>query len=53
MNEIMVSVYCAVYNHEKYLKQCLDGFVMQKTTFPFEVIVHDYASTDASPEIIR
>lgn len=53
MNKIMVSVYCAVYNHEKYLKQCLDGFVMQKTTFPFEVIVHDDASTDASPEIIR
>lgn len=53
MEQIRVSVYCAVYNHEKYLRQCLDGFVMQKTTFPFEVIVHDDASTDGSAAIIR
>ena len=51
--QIGVSVICTVYNHEKYLRQCLDGFVMQKTTFPFEVIVHDDASTDHSADIIR
>lgn len=51
--QIGVSVCCLVYNHEKYLRQCLDGFVMQKTTFPFEVIVHDDASTDHSADIIR
>lgn len=53
MNEIAVSVYCLVYNHEKYLRQCLDGFIMQKTNFKFEVIVHDDASTDGSADIIR
>ena len=53
MESIGVSVCCTVYNHEKYLRKCLDGFVMQKTTFPFEVIVHDDASTDHSPDIIR
>lgn len=53
MEEIMVSVVCTVYNHEKYLRKCLDGFVMQKTTFPFEVIIHDDASTDHSADIIR
>lgn len=53
MDEIKVSVYCAVYNHERYLRQCLDGFVTQKTNFKYEVIVHDDASTDRSPEIIR
>ena len=53
MNEVAVSVYCLVYNHEKYLRQCLDGFVMQKTNFKFEVIVHDDASTDGSADIIR
>lgn len=52
-SEIMVSVICIVYNHEKYIKECLDGFVMQKTSFPFEVIVHDDASTDRSAEIVR
>ncbi len=50
---IMVSIRCLVYNHEPFLRQCLDGFVMQKTTFPFEAIVHDDASTDGSADIIR
>lgn len=49
----LVSIRCLVYNHELYLRQCLDGFVMQKTTFPFEAIVHDDASTDKSADIIR
>lgn len=51
--EIMVSVQCLVYNHEKFLRQCLDGFVMQKTNFKYEVIVHDDASTDGSIGIIK
>ncbi len=49
----LVSIKCLVYNHEPYLRQCLDGFVMQKTNFPFEAIVHDDASTDGSAAIIR
>ena len=49
----LVSIRCLVYNHEPYLRQCLDGFVMQETTFPFEAIVHDDASTDGSAAIIR
>ena len=50
---IGVSVVCNAYNHEKYIRSALDGFVMQKTTFPFEVLVHDDASTDRTAEIIR
>ena len=53
VNEIMVSVVCNAYNHERYIAQCLDGFVMQKTNFPFEVLVHDDASTDKTADIIR
>lgn len=53
MKDVLVSVRCAVYNHEPYLRQCLEGFIMQKTDFRFEVIVHDDASTDASADIIR
>lgn len=48
-----VSVYCLVYNHEKYLRDALDGFVNQKTNFDYEVFVHDDVSTDGSREIIR
>lgn len=49
----LVTVQCLVYNHEPFLRKCLDGFVMQETTFPFEVLVHDDASTDGSAAIIR
>lgn len=55
MNETqpLVTIHCLVYNHEPYLRQCLDGFVMQKTDFRFEAIVHDDASTDGSAAIIK
>lgn len=49
---ILVTVICFVYNHETYLRDCLDGFVMQKTNFRFVVIVHDDCSTDNSANII-
>ena len=50
---VKVSIQCLVYNHEPYLRQCLDGFVMQKTSFRFEAIIHDDVSTDGSADIIR
>lgn len=48
-----VAIDCLVYNHEPYLRDCLEGFVMQQTDFPFVAIVHDDASTDHSADIIR
>lgn len=48
-----LSILCTTYNHEKFIRQALDSFVMQKTNFPFEVIVHDDASTDGTTEIIK
>lgn len=48
-----VSVLCAAYNHEEYLRQTLDSFLNQKTDFPFEVLVNDDASTDSTGDIIR
>ena len=50
---IKVAIHCMVYNHEPYLRVCLNGFVMQKTNFKFVAIVHDDASTDNSAGIIR
>lgn len=52
-NQLIVSIQCLVYNHEPYLRQCLDGIVMQKTNFRFEAIVHDDCSTDGSRKIIE
>lgn len=53
MKEIMVTVYCLAYNHEKYIRETLEGFVNQKTNFKYEVIVHDDASTDNTANIIK
>lgn len=55
MSEIkpLVAIHCLVYNHEPYLRDCFEGFIMQQTNFPFVVIVHDDASTDESAAIIR
>lgn len=47
-----VAISCLVYNHEPYLRKCLDGFVMQQTDFPFVAFVHDDCSTDQSAKII-
>lgn len=50
---LIVTIQCFTYNQEQYIRQCLDGFVMQKTNFRFEAIVHDDASTDGTADIIR
>lgn len=49
----LVSICCITYNHAPYIRECLDGFMMQQTNFPFEVLIHDDASTDGTTEIIR
>jgi glycosyltransferase involved in cell wall biosynthesis len=49
----LVSVCCTTYNHARFIKDALDGFLMQKTNFPIEIIVHDDCSTDGTAEIIR
>ena len=52
-NEILVSISCTTYNHVNYIEQCLDGFLCQKTYFPFEILIHDDCSTDGTTEIIQ
>ena len=49
----LVSICCLTFNHEPFIRQCLDGFVMQETTFEVEILIHDDASTDKTADIIR
>lgn len=52
-DNIVVSISCLTFNHAPFIRQCLDGFIMQRTNFEFEVLIHDDASTDGTEEIIR
>lgn len=52
-NEIMVSVACITFNHEAYIAEAIESFLEQKTNFKFEILIHDDASTDRTPEILK
>lgn len=51
--EPVVTVWCLTYNQMHFIRDALDGFIMQQVNFIFEVIVHDDCSTDGTTEIIQ
>lgn len=53
MDEILVSISCITYNHEPYIADAIESFLMQKTNFKYEILIHDDASTDRTAEIIK
>jgi len=48
-----VSIVCLTYNHRNYIEDALRGFLLQRTDFPFEIVIHDDASTDGTRQIIE
>lgn len=48
-----VSICTITYNHEKYIQQALDSFLMQQTNFPFEIVISDDYSTDGTRDILK
>lgn len=50
---VLVTIACLAYNHEKYLRRTLEGFLMQKTDFPFEARINEDVSTDHTADILR
>lgn len=48
----LVSICCLAYNQQEFIGEAMDSFLMQETGFPFEIIIHDDASTDGTTEII-
>lgn len=51
--DIMLSVCCITYNHKEFIAETIDGFLMQKTNFKFEIVVGDDCSTDGTSEILE
>lgn len=52
-DDVQVSVCCATYNQREYVGKTLDGFLMQKTNFNYEIIIHDDASIDGTIDILK
>ena len=49
----LVSITCITYNHVNFIRDAIEGFLMQETTFPVEILIHDDASNDGTAEIVR
>ncbi|WP_303732531.1 glycosyltransferase [Idiomarina piscisalsi] len=53
INKPLVSIVCHTYNHVEFIKDSLNGFLSQITSFPFEIIINDDASDDGTSEVIK
>ncbi|MFC0517940.1 glycosyltransferase family 2 protein [Mucilaginibacter angelicae] len=51
--DLMVSVCCTTYNHKEFIGQAIESFLMQETSFRYEIVIGDDCSTDGTTEILR
>jgi glycosyltransferase involved in cell wall biosynthesis len=51
--QVKVSICCITYNHVRFIRQCIEGFLMQKMSFEYEILIHDDASTDGTTDIVK
>jgi glycosyltransferase involved in cell wall biosynthesis len=52
-HDVMVSICCTTYNHEKFIGQAVESFLMQQTNFEFEIIISDDCSTDGTLQVLK
>lgn len=49
----VLSIIVPVYNHGRYIRECLEGIAKQKCTYPFEVLIGEDCSPDNSREVLK
>jgi glycosyltransferase involved in cell wall biosynthesis len=52
LNDPLVSIRCATYNHKDLIANAIEGFLLQKINFSVEIIIYDDASDDGTTEIL-
>lgn len=52
-NKEFLTVVVLAYNQELYIRDCLEGIMVQKTNFRFNLLIHDDASSDGTMKIIN
>jgi glycosyltransferase involved in cell wall biosynthesis len=52
-NGVKVSVVMLTYNHGPFIADAIEGFLMQKTDFPCELVIAEDCSTDDTRAVIR
>ena len=48
-----VSICCTTFNHEEYIEDAINGFLLQETDFEYEILIHDDASQDQTVRILE
>ena len=51
--QVLVTVIMITYNHEKYIEEAVNGVLMQKADFDYELIVANDQSTDQTDSVIK
>ena len=53
LDEPLLTIKCITYNQISFIRDALNSFLMQRTDFPFRIVVHDDASADGTQEVIK
>ncbi|MEZ4508372.1 MAG: glycosyltransferase [Eubacteriales bacterium] len=53
MDQPLVTVILPTHNHVLFIAQAIESVLMQQTDYPFDILLHDDASTDGTADICR
>lgn len=48
----LISICSITYNHENFVSETLDSFLMQESAYPYEILISDDCSSDKTQKVI-